>query len=109
MKRTTHMALIAVTLTSAAMAAWAATAPLNDALSSASAQVSITQAISTAEQHGGGKASRAEFERTKDGSAYDIEVIAGTKTFDVRIHADTGQVLASAEDKSDNDDNDKED
>lgn len=109
MKRTTQVALIAVTLTSAAMAAWAATAPINDALSSGSAKVSITQAISTAEQHVGGKASRAEFERTKDGNAYDIEVVAGAKTFDVRIHADTGQVLASAEDKTDNEDNDKED
>ncbi|NBW48705.1 MAG: peptidase M4 [Betaproteobacteria bacterium] len=89
------LALIAVTLSSAAMAAWAATAPLKDALSSPSAKVSITQAISTAEQHLGGKASRAEFERAKDGNAYDIEI-------------DTGQVLASAKDKSDNDENDKE-
>lgn len=109
MKRPTQLALITAALAGAAMAALAVTTPANDAVSSASAKVSIVQAIGTAEQHVGGKASRAEFEKTKDGNAYDIEVIAGAKTFDVRIHADTGQVIASAEDKSDHDDNDKQD
>lgn len=109
MKRSSQLALIGAVFAGAAVAALAAATPVNDALSSASAKVSIAQAISTAEQHVGGKASRAEFEKTKDGNAYDIEVIAGAKTFDVRIHADTGQVIASAEDKADRDDNDKQD
>lgn len=109
MYRYTKIGLVATALVGAAVAALAATTPVNDAIASAGAKVSLTQAIATAEQHVGGKASRAEFEKTKEGLAYDVEVIAGGKTFDVRVHADSGVVITSAEDRADHDDNDKED
>ena len=41
------------------------------------------QAITVAEQHVHGRASRAEYEHTKTGWAYDVEVVSGAKVFDV--------------------------
>lgn len=78
------------------------------------AKISLNQAITAAEQHASGKAAKAEYEQTKTSCAYDVEVVAGYKVFDVRVDADKGTTLSPAEDKSysvnDNDnDNDKKD
>ncbi|OWQ82916.1 peptidase M4 [Roseateles aquatilis] len=73
----------------------------NDALGVVQAKVSLTQAVAIAEQHFGGKASRAEYERTRQGVAYDIEVVTGDKVFDVRVDADKGAILSSAPDGRD--------
>ena len=44
------------------------------------------------------------------GWAYDVEIVAGTKVFDVRVNADSGTVISSVEDQGDrDDDNDKKD
>lgn len=67
----------------------------------AQAKITMTQAVTTAEQHANGRAARAEFDTGKAGSAYDIEVVSGAKVFDVKVDANTGAVLASAEDKGD--------
>ena len=65
-------------------------------------------AIAIAEQQADGKATRAEYEQTKTGWAYGVEIVSGTKVFDLRIDADKGTVISSAEDKSDGvDDHDK--
>ena len=77
----------------------------NDAGPIASAQVSLADAIAAAEKHAGGKAARAEYEKGKGGQwAYDVEVVAGAKTFDVKVDAEKGAVIASVEDKADKDD-----
>jgi len=70
----------------------------------------MTQALTTAEQHVNGKASHADIEKTKADLAYDFEVVGGSKVFDVRIDADKGTALSSAQGKSDHDDEaDKQD
>lgn len=73
----------------------------NDALEVAKAKVSLSQAVTLAEQHLNGKASRAEYERTKQGPAYEIEIVSGDKVFDVRVDAEQGSILSSAPDTGD--------
>ncbi|HEY1398798.1 PepSY domain-containing protein [Roseateles sp.] len=73
----------------------------NDAIAVTRAKVSLSQAVALAEQHLNGKASRAEYERTKQGDAYEIEVVNGTKVFDVRVDAEKGVILSSAPDEAD--------
>ncbi|WP_431289111.1 PepSY domain-containing protein [Roseateles chitinivorans] len=73
----------------------------NDAVAVTQAKVSLAQAVAVAEQHLNGKASRAEYERTKQGDAYEIEVVNGNKVFDVRVDAEKGVILSSAPDEAD--------
>lgn len=68
------------------------------------ATIPLTQAIAVAEQHLKGKATRAEFEHSHQGWVYDVEVVSGSKVFDIRIDPAKGTILSSAEDKSDHDD-----
>lgn len=110
MIRNTKIAILAAVLASVGAAAYAANAVENDAAAIAQAKIPLTQAITVAEQHAGGKASKAEYEKTKTGWAYDVEVVNGAKVFDVRVDADKGSVISSVEDKADHDDeNDKAD
>ena len=109
MFRYTKIAIVSALLASAAVVGIAATrAAENDAVSTAAAmskaKISLSQAITAAEQHTNGKASKAEYEQTKAGWAYDVEVVSGNKVFDVRVDADKGTVISSAEDQKDRDD-----
>lgn len=90
---------------------FAAQAINNDATTDAStAKISLTQAISVAEQHTAGKATRADLEHHKGVLTYDVEVLSGTKVLDVRVDAAKGMVISSNEDKRDEDDGeDKQD
>jgi uncharacterized membrane protein YkoI len=82
----------------------------NDALDVMSAQISLGQAVTLAEQHVGGKASRAEYERHKRGASYEVEVVTpAKKVFDVVIDPDKGTVLSSKEDKEDHEDGEDDD
>jgi uncharacterized membrane protein YkoI len=82
----------------------------NDALAITKAKISLTQAINVAEQHVHGKASQAEYENSKQGWVYDVEVVSGAKVFDVKIDGNKGTVISSVEDKEDHDgDHDKKD
>jgi len=101
MLRHTKIGLIAVLLAATGIGAYAAKDMENEAAALAQAKVSITQAIATAEQHANGKATRAELEQSKVGLTYDVEVVSGTKVFDVKVDADKGTVISSAEDKAD--------
>lgn len=65
------------------------------------AKVSITQAIAAAEQHASGKAAKAEFDKSRHGWVYEVEVVSGTKVFDVVVDAASGAVLSSTEDEHD--------
>ncbi len=76
----------------------------NDAANIQQAKVSLQQAVASAEKAANGRAARAEYEQTQAGWAYDVEVVSGTKVFDVRVDADKGSVISSAEDKADQDD-----
>ena len=81
----------------------------NEMATAASAKVPLRDAIAAAEQHLQGKAVRADFE-SENGSPgeYKIEVVAGTKVFDVRVDADKGTVITAKEDNADGDDDEKE-
>jgi uncharacterized membrane protein YkoI len=111
MYRTTKTLLLALALAASGAAAYAAQGgPENDALAVAKARIPLAKAVSIAEQHTNGKAARAEYEHSKQGWVYDVEVVAGAKVYDVRVDADKGTVISSVEDKTDHDDDhDKQD
>lgn len=82
----------------------------NDAAAISGAKITLSQAISAAEQHVQGKAARAELEHSKGKLVFDVEVVNGAKTFDVKVDPEKGTVLASTEDKTEHDDgNDQDD
>ena len=111
MNRYSKLSLLAAAIAAAGTVAYAAQGGVeNDALSIAKAKIPLAQAVTTAEQHVNGKASRAEYENSKQGWVYDVEVVSGAKVFDVRVDADKGTVISSAEDTADrDDDHDKQD
>ena len=111
MNRYTKLSLLAITIATAGATAYAAKGGMeNDAMAIAKAKISLTQAVAIAERHAKGKAARAEYENSKQGWIFDVEVVSGAKVFDVRVDASKGTIISSVEDKSDRDDNhDKKD
>ncbi len=111
MNRYSKFSLLAVAIVAAGTVAYAATGSMeNDAVAVVKAKIPLVQAVTVAEQHANGKAARAEYEKSKQGWVYDVEVVSGSKVFDVKIDADKGTVISSAEDKADrDDDHDKQD
>ena len=109
MSRTTKIGIIAVALASAGVVAFAANTMESDTTALATATISLSQAISSAEQHTGGKAASAEFERTRAGWVYDVEIVNGSKNVDVRVDSTTGTVISVVDDKMDSDDEHDED
>ena len=108
MNRYTKLSLLAIAIATTGAVAYAAKGGMeNDALAITKAKIPLTQAVTVAAN---GKASRAEYENSKQGWVYDVEVVSGAKVFDVRVDADKGTVISSAEDKADHDDDhDKQD
>lgn len=82
-------------------AAFAAQNGENDAVAIRNARINLVDAVGIAQRHAGGQASRAEFENSKQGWVYEVEVVSGGKVYDVRVDAAKGTVLSSAEDKAD--------
>ncbi|HMO44708.1 MAG TPA: PepSY domain-containing protein [Rubrivivax sp.] len=105
MNPTTRRALLAIATAAAgatgAVAYAAQGGGENDALAIANARIPLVQAIAAAEQHAGGKAAKAEFEHSRQGWVYEVEVVAGTRVLDVQVSAETGAVLSSTPDKLD--------
>ncbi|MBS0507035.1 MAG: PepSY domain-containing protein [Proteobacteria bacterium] len=103
MYRYTQLSAIAVAVAMAASGAvaYAGGGHENDALAIANAKISLTQAVAAAEQHANGKATHAEFEHSKQGWIYEVEVVSGAKVFDVKVDADKGGVIAVREDGAD--------
>ncbi len=104
LKRKIYLTALAVLSATAIGSAYAAKAMENDALAIETAKIGLTQAVTTAEQHVGGKASRAEFEKHKGQWVFDIEVVTGKKVMDVKVDPTSGKVIAEIEDKADRDD-----
>lgn len=76
----------------------------NDMAALSSMKVSLTQAIATAEQQGGGKAVSADIV-TKGGSPQiAVELIASGSTKKITIDGKTGQVTGTANGDNDSDD-----
>lgn len=111
MTRYTKPSLLGIAIAAACALAYAAKDSMeNDAMAIAKAKISLTQAVTIAERHANGKAARAEYENSKQGWVFDVEVVSGAKVFDVRVDANGGKVISSVEDKSDRDDvHDKKD
>ena len=81
--------------------AYAASTTQNDALGVAEAGISLTQAVTAAEQHVGGKASRAEYEGEQGRSLFEVEVVKGAQVMDVQVDPTSGKVLTAENDKVD--------
>ena len=101
---------LTIALVTTGSVAYAAKGMDNDAMSITNARIPLGRAVAIAEEYVHGKATRAEYEHSKPGWVYDVEVISGTRVFDIKVDADQGTVIASAEDKTDHDDeHDRED
>lgn len=109
MNRKTTLATLAI-LSVAAVNSYAAPSDPNDALSIMRAKIGLAQAVAAAEEHAGGKAARAEFERHNGQWVFDVEVVKGNQVMDVKVDPTTGRILSAATDKADRDDeHDRED
>ena len=74
----------------------------NDAMTDlAKTRISLVQAVTTAEQHVGGRASHAELENENGRLVYDVEVTDNAKTVDVKIDATNGAVVSAQIDQGD--------
>ena len=111
MNRRLYPAIVAVAVALAVGGAYAATSSKeNDALAISAAKIGLSQAVSAAEQHVGGKAAKAEFEQSKGQWVFDVEVVKDARVvMDVKVDATTGKVLAATEDKADHDDENDQD
>lgn len=110
MNRYSKLSLLAAAIAAAGTVAYAAQGNMeNDAMAIGKAKISLVQAVTTAEQHASGKAAKAEYENSKHGWVYDVEVVSGAKVFDVKVDADKGTVISSAQDKADHDDDNDHD
>ena len=90
--------------------AYAAKSSENDTLAISTAKVGLAQAVTAAEGHVGGKASRAKYEWHKGAWVFDVEVVKGNTVTDIVVDAGSGKVISAWEDKADQDDeHDKED
>ena len=105
MNRNSKLSILAIGIAAASTVVYAAAGNTdNDAMAITKAKTSLTQAVTTAEQHANGKAARAEYENSKHGWVFDVEVVSGSKVFDVKVDSDKGTVISSEEDKADRDD-----
>lgn len=76
----------------------------NDAISDlAQARITLAQAVAAAEQHAGGRATKAELEHRKGGTAFEVEVVKGGAVSNVIVDATDGKVLAAKADREDHD------
>lgn len=105
MKSKTYLATLAVlSIAAVSGSAFASKSDENDALAISGARIGLGQAVAAAEQHVGGKASRAEYERHKGQWVFDVEVVKGTSVMDVTVDAGNGKVIQATADKADRDD-----
>lgn len=106
-------AIIAIGLATAGAFAYAnqSSTTENDALADlAKARISLVDAVNTAQQLTGGKATRAELDGERGTTVFNIEVAtADQKVLDVRIDAITGTVLATKEDKRESGEREEQD
>jgi uncharacterized membrane protein YkoI len=102
MKQRFYLSALA-TLAARAMdsTAYAAKSAESDALAIDTAKISMTRAVSAAEQHVGGKAVRAEYAQHKGQRVFDVEVVKGKQVMDVMVDSASGKVIATREDKVD--------
>ena len=64
----------------------------------------MAQAVTAAEQHLGGKAIYAEYERLKGPLVFNVEMVKRNKVMDAKVGPMSGKVISTTEDKADRDD-----
>ena len=110
LKRKLYLLALAALSATAIGTAYAARTMENDALAIENTKIDLSQAITAAEQHVGGKASRGEFEKHQGQWVFDVEVVQGKKIMDVKVDSTSGKVIVATEDKADHDeDRDQDD
>ncbi len=109
MNRNQIISVSLVAVAAVAGTAFATTNVENDAHAVIGAKVSLTQAVTIAEQHLKGRAASAEFEQSSGRLLYEIEVVAGPKVFEVEVDGMTGKVGKISEDSNDSDKEDGDD
>jgi hypothetical protein len=72
-----------------------------DTITIENSKIGMAQAVTAAEQYVGGKAVHAEFERHKDKSTFDIEVVKEKTIMKVKVDPTSGKIISSIEDKDD--------
>lgn len=75
----------------------------NEAMAIANAKISLSQAITAAEQHVGGKASKAEFGSENGQNLFEVEVVKGNTVTDVKVDPSSGAVTSADNDQKDHD------
>lgn len=100
---TSKKAIIATTVLALGVGSAAfASASGNDAVTSlAQATITLDQAVRAAEQHAGGRATKAELERHQGKAAFEVEVVNGQAVSDVVVDATDGSILANTADRDD--------
>lgn len=75
---------------------------VNDAVTDlAHAKITLAQAVAAAEQHSGGRATKAELESHKGKTAFEVEVVKGDAVSNVTVDAADGKVLLVNADRKD--------
>ena len=103
MNRYSKLSLVVATLAAvAAGASYAANGGLESKVTAITkAKIPLIQAVAIAELHLKGKALEAEYKNAITGAFYEVDVVSGGKVFEVKIDADKGSMISSAEDKAD--------
>jgi uncharacterized membrane protein YkoI len=96
MKR--HIPTILLALVSAtAVGTAVAGESVSNALASGDAKISLTQAVSTAEQHVGGRAAFAEYEQANNQWVYEVFVLKDKTVMEVMVDPTSGAVISATE------------
>ena len=73
----------------------------DDEMGVVTSEITLAQAIATAEKYSDGVASRAKFELSESIAMYDIQVVKDQKIQDVKVDADSGAIISSKADEED--------
>ena len=84
-------------------AAYGATTEENDARLALFTTISLGQAVAIAEQHVKGRAAGAELDSSDGKLKYELEVVTGSKLFEIHVNATNGTVEKVSEDANDDD------
>lgn len=95
------MKLLATALIAFALPAFADDDAAEYAKLLSEAKISITEAIATAQTRAEGTAVSAELDRRLGKAVFEVEVMSGARLFDVRLDAETGNVIDVREDLND--------
>ena len=98
MKKSLTLSLVAAATAFGATHAFADT---EEAAAVQKAKISLVEAIQAAEKNVGGVAYSASYDDDSFQNAYEVDVIANSKLYDVQVSAENGEILSSREDLDD--------